>query len=112
VPVVDIKPEYTTFESLNPFKNCNDFLTFYRKSVQSFNSDAKFFDFGVERKEANEILDMLIKNKRENDIIFLKSWIKYYVTMYLKGNCIYDKNKTALKTFGSSFTTYNPRYVA
>lgn len=108
----DVKTEMSTFDSLDPFLNCNNLISFYRKMISSFDINAKFFDFSVDRKEATELLDLLIKNNRNNDIMFLKSWIKYYATMYLKGNYIYDRQKTSIKIFRESFSTYNAKYVS
>lgn len=105
------KPELTTFESDNPFKNCNEFYRFYRTYVKILNNKAEFYSMQSERRYALEILDNLILNNKNNDVNFLRSWIKYYVTVYLKGDNITKKDKTSLKTFKETLKVYINKFI-
>ena len=108
---VRAKPSIGT--SINPFKNCNEFIKFYRKILNKIHEEISFFQEvnEAERSAANEILDMLILSARENDSEFLKAWISYYSSKYLKGNDSENVYKTSLNAFKKSFAEYNKKYI-
>ena len=100
-------PERVDTQVLDPFKNPHDMTKFYRSFLRLYNKDAKFYDFSFEVSVAEEILDILIKNGKSNDIKFLKAWIRFYVTTNLKGNGILRQDKTTLKEFVKTFGAYS-----
>ena len=106
----EAKTTYTTFATLDPFNNCNDFYSFYMSAIKQFDKTALFYDISYERNTANEILDTLHLNSKDN-MLFLRAWIKYYVTNYLSGENIHNQNKTSLKTFKDTFTKFNAVYI-
>lgn len=99
-----------SFNNENPFKNPRAFTIFYRSSIKLYNGKAVFYDFVSEIKNAADIMDLLLKNNR-NDLKFLKAWIRNYLTFALTGNNVYKEEKTSLKTFKDSFEKYNNIYI-
>jgi len=99
-----------SFNNENPFKNPRAFTIFYRASIKLYNGKAVFYDFVSEIGNAADIMDLLLKNNR-NDLKFLKAWIRNYLTFSLTGNNIYKEEKTSLKTFKDSFEKYNNSYI-
>lgn len=93
------------FETVNPFKNCNEFIKYYKDVLTVFNSSIRLPPLWVERVVAIEILDMLIDHKKD-DIRFLKSWIGYFYTTKLNANNISNPEKTGLKKFKPTYDDF------
>lgn len=109
--VVGVGAEIISFSNeVNPMKNCNEFIHFYRDSIRDKRPNAKFSDIGLDRKEATEILDMMIENRKESKH-FLSGWISYYVDTYLPSHLPVDYHKTALSSFRKTFAEFSGRYV-
>ena len=106
-----INAEISRFPRVNPFKDSNSFITFYRSNLRSYITSPRFSNFGNERHIAEEILDTLTDNGHQTDINFLKGWIKYYATRNLTGRKGSDIEKTCLSAFRKSFDTFNSSYV-
>lgn len=99
-------PERVDVQALDPFKNPYNMTKYYRAFLRLYNKDAHFYEFATEVSIAEEILDTMLKNGKQNDIKFLKAWIRFYITNSLKGNNILKDEKTSLKEFGKSFAGY------
>tara|TARA_R110000824_G_scaffold8450_2_gene38458 strand:+ start:17739 stop:18959 length:1221 start_codon:yes stop_codon:yes gene_type:complete len=97
---------------LDPFKNPNNLLDFYKSAIKLHNNEAKFFSFTSEVHLAEEVLDALTEGGRDNDIQFLKSWIKYFAGKELSGDKAKNEHKTSLSSFKSTFNKYNKSYVS
>lgn len=109
--VEGVYAETSTYtEETDPFKNCNEFIYFYRDMIKSLRKAVRFSDVSTERKDATEVLDLMIENKRDNKR-FLKGWITYYVNTYLPPHLPHDESKTTMSTFRKTFTEFNMRYV-
>lgn len=109
-----VKAEEIVHNVLNPFKNCNDFMKFYKKILLMNDSSIKFFEMSAadsERKLAQEILDMLIKRNRSGNVEFLKAWVQYYQRNYLKAEDASNVYKTSLKAFRDTFEKYDGIYA-
>lgn len=104
------EPTKATFQELNPFINCNQFMKYYREVVRLHNNRAKFYPVDTERIVATQIMDDLIYNGKQNDIDFLRSWIRYYISSYLNGSNVYKQDKTSLLNFKKTFPEYNSKY--
>lgn len=100
------------FKRVNPFKDCNSFIEFYRSNIRSCVNNPRFTSFGAERRIAEEILDLLLDNGHSKDIDFLKGWVRYYASKTLIGNRAMDTEKTSLTAFKETFTAFNRGYVA
>lgn len=98
------------FKSLDPFANCNQFMKFYREVIRMYNNNANFYSVDSERREATEILDLLIHNGKNGDRDFLRSWIRYYIGSNLYGNNVYKPDRTALINFRKTFKDYEGKY--
>ena len=106
----EIEAEIGTFEGIDPFKNCNTFIRFYRDSILFRNSCARFVSTSSERTMATEILDLLIVNHRDN-VRFLKGWINFFMADRLRGNSAFNHEKTTLRAFRDTFSEFNIRYM-
>ena len=104
------EPKRTTFQSVDPFANCNQLMQYYRESIRLYNKSAKFYSFETERKTATQVIDLLIQNGKNGDIDFLRSWINYYIGSYLQGSNVYKPDKTSLSSFKKTFQTYEGKY--
>lgn len=107
----DPSAEAKTFLAVDPFKDVNNFVGFYRAAIYLTDRGAKFFPYSTELHYASQILDILHDNERE-DKRFLKSWIGFYIEKSLKGNNMYKEDNTSLKKLKESFEEYNNRYVS
>jgi hypothetical protein len=105
-----LAPTATLFAAIDPFHNSHSFVRYYRSVIKSHNPDAKFFSLDLEAAEAEQILDLLIKNKKQNDLKFLKRWILNYFSLYLKDNNVYKPEKTTLSAFVKTFSAFNDNY--
>jgi hypothetical protein len=104
-----LEPDRLGFKSVNPFLNCNEFMRYYRGLIRDYSNDAKFYDFNSERNFATLTLDTLKENRKVNKD-FLRSWIQYYASAYLKGNNISKLEKTSIGNFIKTFEEYNGKY--
>ena len=109
--VEGISAEVSTYsEETDPFKNCNELISFYRDMIRSQRTKIRFADAATERKDATEVLDLMIENKRDNKR-FLKGWITYYVNNYMPPHLMHDISKTSMLSFKKTFAEFNMRYV-
>ena len=104
-------PEQFEFKGLTPFKNPTQFTKFYRSFLRMYNTGVAFYDFTSEVLLASEILDKMITAGKQDNLPFLKAWIRYYMTNHLKGNNILNCDKTTLREFGKTFEDYNRVYI-
>lgn len=105
-----LDPEVQGFLDIDPFKNCNNFISYYRAILKSLDSNVKFVKASVDRQYAVKALDILTDNDL-NEISFLKGWIRHYYTNNLGGSKIKDPYQTSLKSFIETFKDYEPRYI-
>jgi len=105
-----LSPVATKFHTVDPFNNSLDFVKFYRSVIKSQNPEAKFYNGSTETPDAQIILDMLIKSGKVGNIKFLKMWILNHFSVHLSGNNIYKPEKTALKEFTKTFSSFNANY--
>ena len=106
----EIEAEICTFDGIDPFKNCNTFIRFYRDTVMLRHAGARFVSTSSERTMATEILDLLILNNR-NNLRFLKGWINFFMADRLRGNSAYNSERTTLRAFKETFKEFNARYM-
>lgn len=109
IPTTDKEAKFDTFKSVDPMKNSNDFIRFYRSVVTLKCPGAQFHDYKFEFVNSSLILDMLKNDEHNED--FLRSWILFYVETKLKGNNSKQKDKTSLKSFKDTYEEYNTRYI-
>jgi hypothetical protein len=105
-----IKAKRIGFESLDPFNNCNQFMSFYREVIRMYNKDARFYPFDAERIPATQIMDLLIENGKGGDKDFLRSWIRFYINASLQGGNVYKQEKTSLLNFKKTFQAFGSKY--
>ena len=105
-----IKPDRTSFKSIDPFANCNHFMKYYREVISLYNKNARFYPADSERTPATQIMDLLIQSGKSGDMEFLRSWIRYYIGSYLQGNNVYKQEKTSLVNFKKTFSSYEGKY--
>jgi len=105
-----LSPKAVPFKITDPFKNSLSLVKYYRSVVKSQNPEAKFYTLASEVSDAQVVLDTLIKSKRDGDLKFLKMWIYNHVAVGLKGNNIYKPEKTTMKEFLETFSSFNGSY--
>jgi len=110
VSCMPVHPHKTTFTAIDPFSNCNDFIRYYKEVIRSYNGNAKFYKPDSERIFATKIMDLLIQNGKNENIDFLRSWIRYYIQSDLQGNNVYKEDKTSLSNFAKTFKDYQGKY--
>jgi len=103
-------PTSTKFHPVDPFNNALDLIKFYRSVIKSQDPSAKFYNSISETSDAQLILDALIKAGKSNNFKFLKMWILNHYSIALKGNNIYKPEKTAMKEFLKTFSSFNTNY--
>ncbi|MFA5313374.1 MAG: hypothetical protein WC375_08700 [Methanomassiliicoccales archaeon] len=106
-----IMPELEEFPGVDPFDNCNDFITLYQTVVRHFKDQAVFYEYDIERAEAMRIMDMLKDAKRSGNRHYLVYWFRYFVDNKLKGNHAMKLDKTSLSSLRSTFEEYNSKYT-
>jgi hypothetical protein len=104
-------PENVVVKALNPFKNPTELTKYYRTFLRLYNANTKFYDFSAEVILAADILDILTRNGKINDIKFLKAWMRFYIMNSLKGNNVFKEDRTSLKEFKNTFEAYNKIYI-
>lgn len=102
--------ESKKFMTVDPFHSAAEFTRFYRSVVKSQNPEAKFYNAALESSDAEQILDILIKNGRNNNLKFLKMWIHNFVGISLRDNNIYKPEKTSLQELLKTFASFNGSY--
>jgi len=105
-----LAPKAVKFQSVDPFQNALNLVRYYRSVIKSQNPDAKFYNMISETSDAQLVLDTLIRSKREGDLKFLKMWIYNHIAVGLKGNNIYKPEKTTMKEFLGTFSSFNGSY--
>ena len=109
--VSELQADCVNFEGIDAFKNCNSFIQFYRSQLTCIDKAVKFhYDYKFDRTDALHILDLLIENNRDNNQ-FVKAWIRYFHSMFLKGRNVLNKDKTSLNSFKETFSVFNKKYV-
>lgn len=105
-----MKAKRTSFKGVDPFVSCNNFLRFYREYLRGHDASVKFYPVDNERNVATQVMDLLIKNGKNNDEDFLRSWINHFISTSLRGNNIRKKEKTSLLSFKKTFSSYSEKY--
>ncbi len=96
---VPAKP--VSFEPVDPFKNCNEFIKYYKDIMLLKNPSIKLPPSWTERATAIDILDMLISNNK-NTVHFLKSWIGYFYSTKFQGGAT-SPDKVALSKLKATY---------
>lgn len=109
-----IEAEVSTYsmQESNPFENCNDLISLYRDMIRANRKNVKFSDFSSNRKDATEVIDLMIENRRNNNKDFLRGWIMYYINTYLSPHLTNDVSKTSMLALKKTFSEFNMRYVS
>lgn len=100
----------TKFVTIDPFNGAYDFVKFYRAVIKSQNPEAKFYSATLESADAEQVLDLLVKNGKNNNLKFLKKWIYNFISTSLRDNNIFKPEKTSLQAFMKTFSTFNGSY--
>ena len=104
-------PEQFEFKELTPFKNPTQLTKFYRAFLKMYNNETTFYSFASEVIWAAELLDKMMSNGKNENLDYLKAWIRFYLLNYLKGNAVLNCDKTSIKEFGKTFDAYNKVYI-
>ena len=116
-PVEAIPKEITLathkFEEADPFANAKTFVSFYRSIVASYAKGKKvdFPSHGADRQYASSAMDDLIDSGRDDDVEFLREWIKYYAEFKLKGDDFENYNKTSVRSFSKTLDEYKQKHI-
>ena len=106
-----IKAEIYEVKQSEPFKNPTELTKFYRSFLKTYNCNAKFYMFSDEVILAAEVLDIMSKGGKSDNIKFLKAWVRFYFINTLKGNNIFKEEQTSIRAFGKTFDSYNKNYI-
>ncbi len=102
-----VKP--IVFEAVNPFKNCNEFIKYYKDMIMLKNPALKLPPAWTERAAAIEILDMLII-KGNNNLHFLKAWIGYFYSTKFQGIGVVSPDKLSLSKLKATYLDFMKVY--
>lgn len=80
--------------------------------IRANRKNVKFSDFSSNRKDATEVIDLMIENRRNNNKDFLRGWIMYYINTYLSPHLTNDVSKTSMLALKKTFSEFNMRYVS